>query len=120
MNDGPRTLSKSELLHLSWLSRQTEPMWGAHLERNEPITDGAMQRWIECGWIREANNGHRGYVLTETGRALLAGQTGGSKQTHCYTCGSPLGSVRYECPTCRELQCSDECRRKHIETMDAV
>lgn len=41
-------------------------------------------------------------------------------QTHCYTCGKELGQVRYECPTCGEWQCSDECRRKHIKTMDAI
>ena len=41
-------------------------------------------------------------------------------QTHCYTCGKPLGNVRWECPTCGEWQCSEECRRKHVETLDNI
>lgn len=42
------------------------------------------------------------------------------KQTHCYTCGKPLGEAVFVCPICRELQCSEECRTKHIETMDNI
>jgi hypothetical protein len=41
-------------------------------------------------------------------------------QTHCYTCGKRFDRVKYECPICGERQCSDECRQKHIETMDAI
>jgi predicted RNA-binding Zn-ribbon protein involved in translation (DUF1610 family) len=40
------------------------------------------------------------------------------RQTHCYTCGRRLGPARYECPTCGEISCSEECREKHIKTMD--
>jgi hypothetical protein len=43
-----------------------------------------------------------------------------AKQTHCYTCGKKLGRVKYECPICREWQCSEECRTKHIATMDNI
>jgi predicted RNA-binding Zn-ribbon protein involved in translation (DUF1610 family) len=42
------------------------------------------------------------------------------EQTHCYTCGKPFERVKYECPTCGEWSCSDECRQKHIETLDAI
>ena len=42
------------------------------------------------------------------------------EQTHCYTCGKKLDRVKYECPVCGEWQCSDECRQKHCETMDAI
>ena len=42
------------------------------------------------------------------------------KQTHCFTCGKALGDIRYVCPICKEEQCSEDCRSKHIETMDAV
>lgn len=43
-----------------------------------------------------------------------------AKQTHCYTCGGAFGAVKYECPTCREWQCSEECLREHIEWMDNI
>ena len=43
-----------------------------------------------------------------------------STQTHCYTCGKPFSGVKYECPTCHEWQCSEECRKRHIETMDRI
>ena len=42
------------------------------------------------------------------------------QQTHCFTCGKKLGQVRYQCPICKEWQCSEECRQKHIETMDKI
>lgn len=42
------------------------------------------------------------------------------EQTHCFTCGNKLDHVRYECPICYEWQCSEECRKKHIETLDNV
>jgi len=41
-------------------------------------------------------------------------------QTHCYTCGKKFENVRYECPVCGEWCCSEECRAKHIETLDNV
>jgi predicted amidophosphoribosyltransferase len=53
-------------------------------------------------------------TITQMNREISA------QQTHCYTCGKPLSRIRYECPICQELTCSDECRRKHIETMDSI
>lgn len=41
-------------------------------------------------------------------------------QTHCYTCGKPFTYVRYQCPICREWQCSETCRSKHIAIMDRI
>jgi predicted RNA-binding Zn-ribbon protein involved in translation (DUF1610 family) len=41
-------------------------------------------------------------------------------QTHCYTCGKKFERVKYQCPTCGEWQCSEECRKKHIERMESV
>lgn len=43
-----------------------------------------------------------------------------AEQKHCYTCGNSLGNIRWECPICKELQCSEECRTKHIEEMDSI
>ena len=43
-----------------------------------------------------------------------------AEQKDCYTCGKPLGNVRYECPICYEWQCSEACRAKHIEDMDSI
>jgi hypothetical protein len=40
------------------------------------------------------------------------------RQTHCYTCGSSLGRVTYECSMCSERQCSEACLAKHIKDMD--
>jgi lipopolysaccharide biosynthesis regulator YciM len=53
-------------------------------------------------------------TIDEINRELSA------QQTHCYTCGKLLGDVRWECPTCRELQCSEACRTKHIADMDSI
>lgn len=53
-------------------------------------------------------------TLTEMHREISAAQT------HCYTCGGRLGHVRYECPTCQEMQCSEKCRANHIETLDNI
>ena len=41
-------------------------------------------------------------------------------QLHCYTCGKPLPNIRYRCPVCDELHCSEECRARHIEIMDKI
>lgn len=41
-------------------------------------------------------------------------------QTHCYTCGKELGDIRYKCPVCEELCCSEECRDKHLATMEEI
>lgn len=51
-------------------------------------------------------------TLDEIDRVIAA------KQTHCYACGKKLEHVKHECPICHEWSCSDECRKKHIETMD--
>ena len=40
------------------------------------------------------------------------------RQEFCNRCGKPLGAVRWQCPTCGELSCSEECRREHIAYMD--
>lgn len=53
-------------------------------------------------------------TITEMNRQIAA------KQTHCYTCGKGLKRVKYECPVCQEWSCSEECRAKHIKTMDAI
>lgn len=42
------------------------------------------------------------------------------EQTQCYTCGKEFDQVRYECHVCGEFQCSEKCRREHIETMDQI
>lgn len=56
----------------------------------------------------------RKHVVDQINRGYAAAQT------HCYTCGKPLGYVRYECSVCHELQCSEECRQRHMATMDAI
>ena len=43
-----------------------------------------------------------------------------ANQTHCTVCGKKFERVKFECPLCGEWFCSDECRRKHIEIMDAI
>ncbi len=60
----------SERLQLEYLRRSTEPLWGGHLQRGEPVTDGDMMRWIDNGWIEVAPD-RSGYVLTELGRSAL-------------------------------------------------
>ena len=53
--------------------------------------------------------------MTELPMRLIWSQ---NDQTHCYTCGKKFEVVKYECPICGEWQCSDECRKKHIKTLD--
>jgi hypothetical protein len=60
----------SERLQLEYLGRSSKPLWGAHLSRNEPVTDGDMKRWIDNGWIA-VDKDRRGYVLTDLGRSVL-------------------------------------------------
>lgn len=60
----------SERMQLEWLGRQDRPVWGGHLGRNEPITDGDMKRWLDNGWIAVASTGD-GYFLTDLGRSVL-------------------------------------------------
>jgi len=61
--------------------------------------------------------------MTELPMRLIWSQTENKRkaaadQTHCYTCGKKFEVVKYECPICGEWQCSDECRKKHIKTLD--
>lgn len=57
-------LSKMELLELRYLAKH-QPLWGAHLQRGEPLTDPQMRRWIESGLIEA--QGTDGYRLTAIG-----------------------------------------------------
>lgn len=43
-----------------------------------------------------------------------------AEQTHCYSCGNQLPSIKYRCPICDEFSCSIECRDKHIKEMDEI
>lgn len=43
-----------------------------------------------------------------------------AKQTHCYTCGKKFDREKWECSVCGEWQCSEECLKKHSETLDAI
>ena len=60
----------SERSQLEYLGRSNVPLWGGHLARGEPVTDGGMKRWIDNGWIEVAAD-RTGYVLTDAGRAAL-------------------------------------------------
>ncbi len=60
----------SERMQLEYLGRSSVPLWGGHLARNEPITDGDMKRWLDNGWI-EVVADRSGYVLTDLGRSML-------------------------------------------------
>ncbi len=42
------------------------------------------------------------------------------EQTHCFTCGCKLRHIKYKCPICDEWQCSEECRNKHLKTMELI
>jgi hypothetical protein len=71
---GERKLSDFDVLQLSWLAKQHEPMWGGHLKRDEPISDHDMCRWLDLGLIeRVPDTGYHdcGYRITPAGRAAL-------------------------------------------------
>jgi hypothetical protein len=55
-------------LQLEWLAKQTESMWGGHIERGEPVSDPTMRRWIADGIIAEVSYPRPGYVLTTKGK----------------------------------------------------
>jgi hypothetical protein len=57
---------------LRWLSEQSAPMWGGHLERGEPATDTQLRQWIEDGVVEAVSEPRQGYVITKKGRAKLA------------------------------------------------
>ena len=60
----------SERMQLEYLGRSYKPLWGGHLGRGEPLTDGDMKRWLDNGWIAIADD-RTGYVLTDLGRSIM-------------------------------------------------
>lgn len=66
-------LSKRDHLHLRYLRDADKPLWGAHLQRGEPITDPDMQRWLDAGLIEVVGEGNEyvGYVTTDKAKQLL-------------------------------------------------
>lgn len=62
-------LTNSEDDQLRYLARSSEPLWGGHLKRGEPITDQQMQRWLDLGLIEAV--GSEGYRATPLCRATL-------------------------------------------------
>ena len=64
--------SKIRAAELRWLSRQTAPVWGGHIERREPITDRQFKAWVKHGIIRqEVGPAGTGYRITPRGLVLL-------------------------------------------------
>ena len=61
------------IAELRYLERQKLPVWGGHLERGEPVSDPTMRQYIEDGLIKAVETPCKGYVLTDKGRAFLAG-----------------------------------------------
>ena len=64
-------MTHKEFLQLKWLGNQSAPMWGGHLERNDPVTDYPMRGWIDGGLIQAVSQPRLGYVLTSKGRAEI-------------------------------------------------
>lgn len=62
-------LTKLERLELSWLSRQSHPVWGGHLARGEPVEQTGLARFVRMGVIEEASQ--FGYRITAKGRAAI-------------------------------------------------
>jgi hypothetical protein len=60
-----------------------------------------------------------GDVKVEVTRTEMSREAA-ADQTHCYTCGKSFGRVKYECQICGEWQCSEECRKRHINRMDNI
>lgn len=61
-------------IELKWLSEQSLPMWGGHLERGEPISDPVMRGWVEDGLILAVEKPRLGYIITPKGiQALTRG-----------------------------------------------
>jgi hypothetical protein len=63
-----RNLTNLERLELSWLAQQAGPVWGAHLERGEPVEITALANYVERGLIERWKDG---YGISEVGRAAL-------------------------------------------------
>jgi hypothetical protein len=63
-------MTPRDRLHLGYLAKSNTPLWGAHIQRGDPITDPDMQRWIDTGLIERA--GDDGYVATEKCKRILA------------------------------------------------
>jgi len=55
-----------EWLQLAWLARQPAPVWGGHMQRNEPCGDPDIPRWMRNGLIQRVDG--QGYVITDKGR----------------------------------------------------
>lgn len=64
-------MTQQEFIQLKWLGNQPVPMWGGHLERNEPVTDYSMRGWIDSRLIQAVTHPHPGYILTSKGRAEI-------------------------------------------------
>ena len=64
-------LNQSALSELEWLAKQPGPVWGGTLERNDPITDPQMQKWIADGLIKAVTRPRLGYVITPKGLLIL-------------------------------------------------
>jgi hypothetical protein len=63
----------TRIMELRWLAQQAHPVWGGHIERGEPVSDGQLRAWIESGIVAEASEpGIPGYKITDKGRRLLA------------------------------------------------
>lgn len=64
-------LDRNATLHLRWLNQQNEmPMWGGHIQRNEPLTDPDIRSWLDAGLIA-LDPTKRGYIITELGRRAI-------------------------------------------------
>jgi hypothetical protein len=61
-------ISEEDALDLRYLARSPKPLWGGHLERNEP-PGPHMRRWIDLGLIQQV--GDSGYIATELCHASL-------------------------------------------------
>ena len=70
-------LSDTERLELAWLARQQRPMWGGHIERDEPLPyDSPLRRYLDLGLIERhqvmrQRQTIKGYRITNKGRALI-------------------------------------------------
>lgn len=70
-------LTSLERTELTYLARQTEPVWGGHLKRGEPPGQ-SLARYLSRGWVEvysQVLGGEtvKGYRITEAGRKALQG-----------------------------------------------
>lgn len=63
-------LTRMDALELSYLAKARKPLWGAHMQRGESVSNQTLERWLECGFIEEVVM--EGYVITAAGRAALS------------------------------------------------